>query len=525
MPMNLATAKTLATITRLQMEPLSYTAHCYHPDCAAEETESGDMHLTCKAAYRSALRETTGESQGKEKTVQGDKPRATKGRVPRGTPVYKGGKVPDSEWRPPGRVPETVGEGHTRKNPPRPGRANVEMVFASLRDEENETSSEDVDLTLSAEEEEAVVPGQPAGLCNSESWIRERPPSSYWRRGGNTVAFARQGPHPLHPSTPPNSMPHASETERTFSCSLSFTRNGSRLEVLEAKADECVWWVEDDEGVDEGEEKAKVAECVISFIAKMGRYGGREMDARQLQEEVVSRQGQQYDLQAGAQADSQEFLEALSNFCPDVKRLFWSETVTYRQCAFCAARSFEGGQVFESLAMTLKPAQLTDRTLDLQDLINSFSKQAHVTSTAKERYRCPKGCGASEDAARNSAQSKEVHWANVATMRFRADRAQPLVVHVARFSAMGAKDDRPLLVSACIEVEYCADDRSDTFHLVHDLVSVVCHRGQLDDGHYTACVKKGPQWFACNDTRVHAVEFEYVVRRISTVLRGIVGVS
>ncbi len=46
---------------------------------------------------------------------------------------------------------------------------------------------------------------------------------------------------------------------------------------------------------------------------------------------------------------------------------------------------------------------------------------------------------------------------------------------------------------------------------LYDLFCVICHRGSLAGGHYTAFLRCGPQWFLCDDACLMAVAVADVV--------------
>lgn len=48
----------------------------------------------------------------------------------------------------------------------------------------------------------------------------------------------------------------------------------------------------------------------------------------------------------------------------------------------------------------------------------------------------------------------------------------------------------------------CASSRASSSY---DLFCVICHRGSLAGGHYTAFLRCGPQWFLCDDACLMAV--------------------
>lgn len=48
----------------------------------------------------------------------------------------------------------------------------------------------------------------------------------------------------------------------------------------------------------------------------------------------------------------------------------------------------------------------------------------------------------------------------------------------------------------------CAGSRASS---LYDLFCVICHRGSLAGGHYTAFLRCGPQWFLCDDACLMAV--------------------
>lgn len=59
-------------------------------------------------------------------------------------------------------------------------------------------------------------------------------------------------------------------------------------------------------------------------------------------------------------------------------------------------------------------------------------------------------------------------------------------------------------------------DSVHTGHTLYDLYAVINHEGSLHQGHYTSHVKRGGEWFRCQDQKVCVVDENTVLSDSST---------
>lgn len=156
-------------------------------------------------------------------------------------------------------------------------------------------------------------------------------------------------------------------------------------------------------------------------------------------------------------------------------------------------------------SVTLKPPKVHklpfDKILSLN--IEYKTLQQIVTRFFEEKAR-----GDEETFYRETDRGKEQLCRLVRVKRsFSSKPPSSLPLQIKRFYDDGSKNKTPLFVPLTLDIPY------ENQSLTYELKAFVSHSGNsMNDGHYVSYVKRGGQWYFCNDTLLQPVDEDQILK-------------